>query len=147
MIQRLSIIIPAYNEEKTIAQVLEIICKLELIQSIQKEILVINDFSSDNTRKLVEEFIQKNPTSNVQLFNQKINKGKGAALHYGIQQASGDFLIPQDADLELDPKEDELLILKRREILDMNCKDKELEFLKLCSNKCLKVTNLFEFHL
>lgn len=105
MIQKLSIIIPAYNEEKTIVKVLAIISNLELIQSIEKEILVVNDSSSDNTRHLVEQFIDQNPNAPIQLFNQHINKGKGAALHYGIQQASGDFLIPQDADLELDPKD------------------------------------------
>ncbi|MBL4706810.1 MAG: glycosyltransferase family 2 protein [Flavobacteriales bacterium] len=112
MIQKLSIIIPAYNEEKTITQVLAIISKLKLIQSIENEILVINDSSSDNTRKLVEQFITDNPNSPIQLFNQNINKGKGAALHYGIQQAKGDFLIPQDADLELDPKDINKLLQK-----------------------------------
>tara|TARA_B110000046_G_scaffold63181_1_gene70586 strand:+ start:4073 stop:4777 length:705 start_codon:yes stop_codon:yes gene_type:complete len=105
MIQKLSIIIPAFNEEKTIAQVLDIVSNLKLVQNIEKEILVINDFSSDRTRQLTEEFIASHPESGIKLFNQKVNQGKGAALHYGIEQATGDYLIPQDADSELDPND------------------------------------------
>lgn len=112
MIKKLSIIIPAYNEEKTIVQVLEIISKLELINGIEKEILVINDSSFDNTRKLTEQFIEANPSSGIQLHNQEINQGKGAALHHGIKAATGDYLIPQDADLELDPNDINKLLEK-----------------------------------
>ena len=112
MIQKLSIIIPAFNEEKTITQVLDIVSKLKLVQNIEKEILVINDFSSDRTRELTEEFIASHPESGIKLFNQQVNQGKGAALHYGIKQASGDYLIPQDADLELDPKDINKLLEK-----------------------------------
>lgn len=112
MIQKLSIIIPAFNEEKTIVQVLEIVSNLKLVHNIEKEILVINDFSSDRTRELTEEFIVSHPESGIKLFNQQVNQGKGAALHYGIKQASGDYLIPQDADLELDPKDINKLLEK-----------------------------------
>tara|TARA_B110000503_G_scaffold137497_1_gene221783 strand:- start:1985 stop:2689 length:705 start_codon:yes stop_codon:yes gene_type:complete len=112
VIQKLSIIIPAFNEEKTITQVLDIVSKLKLVQNIEKEILVINDFSSDRTRELTEEFIASHPESGIKLFNQQVNQGKGAALHYGIKQASGDYLIPQDADLELDPKDINKLLEK-----------------------------------
>jgi glycosyltransferase involved in cell wall biosynthesis len=112
VIQKLSIIIPAFNEEKTIAQVLDIVSKLKLVQNIKKEILVINDFSSDRTRELTEEFIASHPEAEIKLFNQQVNQGKGAALHYGIKQASGDYLIPQDADLELDPKDINRLLEK-----------------------------------
>ena len=112
MIKKLSIIIPAYNEEKTIVQVLETISKLELVHGIEKEILVINDSSSDQTKLLTENFLKANPTSGIQLHNQEVNQGKGAALHHGIQQATGDYLIPQDADLELDPKDINKLLEK-----------------------------------
>ena len=112
MIQKLSIIIPAFNEEKTIAQVLDIVSNLRLVHDIEKEILVINDFSSDQTKELTEQFIASHPDSGIKLFNQQVNQGKGAALHYGIEQATGDYLIPQDADLELDPKDINKLLEK-----------------------------------
>jgi len=112
VIKKLSIIIPAFNEEKTIVQVLEIISKLELVKGIEKEILVINDSSSDNTRTLTEDFIIANPSAGIKLHNQQINQGKGAALHYGIAQATGDYLIPQDADLELNPHDINKLLEK-----------------------------------
>lgn len=110
MSRLLSIIIPAFNEEKTIIQVLEIVSNLKLSNGFQKEILVINDQSSDGTRMLVEDYLAKNPTYPITLFNQEVNQGKGAALHIGFKEAKGEFLIPQDADMELDPTEiDEIL--------------------------------------
>jgi glycosyltransferase involved in cell wall biosynthesis len=112
VIQKLSIIIPAFNEEKTIVEVLEIVSKLKLIHNIQKEILVINDYSTDQTKSLTERFIAANPFAKIKLHNHPVNQGKGAALHYGIQKASGDFLIPQDADLELDPNDINTLLQK-----------------------------------
>lgn len=112
MIQKLSIIVPAFNEEKTIKEVLRILCDLELVNQVEKELIVINDYSSDNTRKLVEEFIANNPSQDIQLINQEVNQGKGAALHLGIKNASGEYLIPQDADLELDPKDINKLLEK-----------------------------------
>lgn len=113
MIQKLSIIIPAYNEEKTIVEVLETLIKLELHHHIQKEIIIVNDFSSDGTAKHIENFIQKNTTNTtVSLYNQPYNQGKGAALRLGIQKATGDFLIPQDADLELIPEDINKLLAK-----------------------------------
>ena len=112
MIQKLSIIIPAFNEEKTIVQVLEIVSKLKLIHNIQKEILVINDYSTDHTKSLTEAFIAANPLAKIKLHNHSVNQGKGAALHYGIQKACGDFLIPQDADLELNPNDINTLLQK-----------------------------------
>lgn len=106
MIQKLSIIIPAYNEEKTIVQVLQTLIDLELPLHIEKEIIVVNDFSSDQTAKYIEEFIQENNSKTcVSLINQSHNQGKGAALRIGIQKAKGDYLIPQDADLELNPND------------------------------------------
>lgn len=113
MIQKLSIIIPAYNEEKTIVKVLKILIELELINQIEKEIIVVNDFSSDQTAQKIQEFIDKNSTSTqITLINQTYNQGKGAALRIGIKNASGDYLIPQDADLELDPTDINQLLLK-----------------------------------
>ena len=113
MIRKLTIIIPAYNEEKTIVQVLQTLINLKLINQIQKEIIIVNDFSSDHTAKKIQEFINSNKSEPyITLINQKYNQGKGAALRVGIQHANGDYLIPQDADLELDPNDINKLLLK-----------------------------------
>jgi len=98
--QKLSIIIPLYNEEKTIKQILEKIIKAPL--TLKKEIIVVNDGSTDSSQKKVEEFIKKN--KNIILIN-KINQGKGSAVKEGIKNSTGNIIIIQDADLEYDPNE------------------------------------------
>jgi glycosyltransferase involved in cell wall biosynthesis len=103
ILKKLSIIIPAFNEGKTIQQVLQNLVDLKLNDGIEKELLVINDFSSDNTSFLIDQFISENKNSEIQLFNQLENKGKGAAIHKGIEMATGDYIVIQDADLELNP--------------------------------------------
>ncbi len=102
-ITKLSIIIPAYNEGKTIRNVLENVANLALVNDIEKEIIVINDCSTDNTLDEIEQFIADNPSQPLLAFYQNVNKGKGAAIHKGIQLATGDYIVIQDADLELDP--------------------------------------------
>lgn len=109
-IQKLSIIIPAYNEEKTIRQVLENVANLVLIDGIEKEIIIINDASNDSTAKEIDAFIKENTSTNLLAFHQEINKGKGAAIHKGIELASGDYCVIQDADMELDPNDINLLL-------------------------------------
>ena len=106
---KLSILIPAFNESKTIITVLKSLQNIELINNIKKEIIVINDCSIDNTKLLVEEFI-KSSNSEIVLFNQEKNEGKGAALHKGIELATGDLIIIQDADLEYNPQDFNLLL-------------------------------------
>ena len=104
-LKKLSIIIPAYNESATIHLILNKVKALKLIQDIEKEVIIVNDFSSDGTDKVIGQYISDNPEMKIQLFNQEKNKGKGAALHKGIELASGEYLVIQDADLEYDPEE------------------------------------------
>jgi glycosyltransferase involved in cell wall biosynthesis len=110
MIQKLSIIIPAYNEGRTIHLILDKLKKVALLNGIEKEIIIVNDFSKDNTEEAILNYMAVNTDLNIQYFKHKINKGKGAALHTGIQKATGEYLIIQDADLEYDPEEYNLLL-------------------------------------
>lgn len=104
MNKHLSVIIPAYNESSTILDILQKVGGLE-IPGIEMEIIVVNDCSTDDTKALVEKFISGHSFKNTKLLNQEKNQGKGAAIHKGIREASGDYLLIQDADLEYDPEE------------------------------------------
>lgn len=110
MFNKLSIIIPAYNEGPTIHFILDKLQQVALLNNIEKEIIIVNDCSKDNTEEAIKNYMTSNPTINIQYFKHEVNKGKGAALHTGIQKATGDYLIIQDADLEYDPQEYNLLL-------------------------------------
>ena len=107
---KLSVIVPAYNEEKTIWRVLDKLKSIELIGGFEREIVVVNDCSSDNTEGMVKQFIAENPLVEVTYFRHEYNQGQGAALHTGFRKASGDYIIVQDADLEYDPQEFNILL-------------------------------------
>ena len=104
-IKTLSIIIPVYNEAQTIHLILDKIKKVVLSQNIDKEIILINDGSMDETQKIIEQYIAKNQELNIKYSDHNMNLGKGAAIHTGIAKAKGEYLIIQDADLEYDPNE------------------------------------------
>jgi len=110
MNETLSIVIPAYNEERTIHRILDKVKAVELIGGIQKEIIITNDCSKDDTEGAIHRYLESNPQLNIRYQRHETNKGKGAALHTGIQHATGQYIIIQDADLEYDPAEYNILL-------------------------------------
>ncbi|GAB3332111.1 glycosyltransferase family 2 protein [Hymenobacter humi] len=101
----LSIVIPVYNEARTIHQVLDVLRELTLVRNIGKEIILVNDCSTDGSGDAIRAYAARYPDLNLRLFEHAVNQGKGAALHTGIRAATGDYVIIQDADLEYDPEE------------------------------------------
>ena len=109
-ISKLSIIVPAYNEAKTIHLILDKIKQVELLGGITKEIIIVNDCSTDTTEDSIKQYIESNLSLNIRYLKHEINQGKGAAIHTGIKHASGEYLIIQDADLEYNPEEYNILL-------------------------------------
>lgn len=101
----LSIIIPAYNEEKTIAELLQRVLDADLGKGIGRELIVVNDCSTDSTGRIVEAFIAAHPDAPITYLKHDRNQGKGMAVRTGIQAVTGDYVVMQDADLELDPND------------------------------------------
>lgn len=107
---KLSVIIPAYNEEKTIAAILDRVREVQLTGGMEKELIIVDDHSSDGTAALIQAYSEKHPDGGIRFFRHDRNSGKGAALRTGIEHATGDFVVIQDADLEYDPNEYNLLL-------------------------------------
>jgi glycosyltransferase involved in cell wall biosynthesis len=110
MPSKLSIVIPAYNEGRTIHLILDKIRNVSLPGGIEKELVIVNDSSRDNTEQAILSYQATHPDLNIQYRSHKENRGKGAALHTGIKEATGDLVIIQDADLEYDPEEYVLML-------------------------------------
>lgn len=110
MYKTLSIVIPAYNEGKTIHLILDKVKAVQLVGGMEKEVIIVNDCSKDDTVDAVESYMKTNPDLNISFHSHEVNKGKGAALHTGIEKATGDILVIQDADLEYNPEEFNVLL-------------------------------------
>jgi glycosyltransferase involved in cell wall biosynthesis len=106
----LSIVIPVYNEGKTIAVTLAKIKSVQLLNNISKELVIVNDCSTDDSLSAIENYKKNNADLDIKVFSHAVNKGKGAAIHTGIAQAKGNYIIIQDADLEYNPNEYNLLL-------------------------------------
>ncbi|MDB5202393.1 MAG: hypothetical protein JWQ27_1802 [Ferruginibacter sp.] len=106
----LSILIPVYNEGRTLAQVLDRVLSVHLIGNLEKELIVINDGSTDDTAMVIRDYIETHPADKILAVTHATNQGKGAAIHSGIAKAGGDYIIIQDADMEYDPAEFNLLL-------------------------------------
>ncbi len=102
-ISTLSILIPCFNEEKMIRYILKKVVDADC--GLQKEIIIVNDNSTDNSFAIAEDFIKMNPGNNIKIFQHPTNKGKGACIRTAITAATGEVVIIQDADMEYDPKE------------------------------------------
>jgi glycosyltransferase involved in cell wall biosynthesis len=106
----LSIVVPVYNEARTIHQILDVLRELQLVRNISKEIILVNDCSTDDSGAVIRAYAAQHPSLGLRLLEHAVNQGKGAALHTGIREATGDYVIVQDADLEYDPEEYNFLI-------------------------------------
>ncbi len=109
-INKLSVVIPCFNEGPTVHKILDKVKDVSLIGNIEKEIIIVNDYSTDNTSETIKRYIEENSHLSIVFVEHDKNKGKGAALHTGIKSASGDVIVIQDADLEYDPEEYNILL-------------------------------------
>lgn len=105
MSKTLSIVIPAFNEERTLHAILDRVREVRLFSNLTKEVIIVDDASTDDTPGAIADYRDTHPDFHLLSLRHARNRGKGAALHTGIHAATGDFVIVQDADLEYDPRE------------------------------------------
>jgi glycosyltransferase involved in cell wall biosynthesis len=108
--KKLSIIIPIFNESSTILELLTLVCSVNLINQIEKELILVDDCSSDHSVQLINNYLIEHPSLNINLVEHHKNQGKGAAIRTGINHCTGEYIIIQDADLEYDPTEYNILL-------------------------------------
>lgn len=106
----LSIVVPVYNEARTVHQILDLLRELQLLNNISKEIILVDDCSTDDSAATINAYAARYPGLGLRLLAHPVNQGKGAALRTGLRAATGDYVIVQDADLEYDPEEYNLLL-------------------------------------
>lgn len=100
---KLSIVIPVYNEEQTLHEIIDKVVSAEIPAGMEREIICVNDCSKDNTAARLDELPAKFPQATFTILHKPVNQGKGAALRDGFKKATGDVVLIQDADLEYDP--------------------------------------------
>lgn len=107
---KLSIIIPVFNEERTIVSILEKLVTVQLNHQLEKELIIVNDCSTDQSDALILKFQEDHQELTMKYFIHPFNQGKGAAIHTGIKESTGDYIVIQDADMEYNPDEFNLLL-------------------------------------
>ncbi len=107
---KLTIIIPCYNEEQYVEKVLQRVLEVNLDYELQKEIIIVNDGSLDSTQPKIEQFISQHPSAGIQLLTHEKNKGKGSCIKSALKMTSGQLVVIQDADLEYNPEDLNLLL-------------------------------------
>jgi glycosyltransferase involved in cell wall biosynthesis len=102
---KVSIVIPVYNERSTIQALIGLVLKAPLPEGVDRELIIVNDCSTDGTREKLDELKRLFPDASIRVTHKPVNQGKGAALRDGFAQACGDVILIQDADLEYDPQD------------------------------------------